>query len=240
MIVWLLLWRNTTIIFTNFYLDRKVLIFLRNNSDCKDKDLYKTRKQYTVIESRMRNISWLVSCFSKIKKPNKHCSENLSVIAGVCILTQLLLPWELCFIDFDNNKLARGMTIIQRTIVPCWNNAIGLGNIVCHTKSKKKWWKRQPICQWQTFHQQEKAIKHDGCKRCFEQWWAYSYLIPVTTKKIHSAVWDSERFILIDGRPLHMIKLVGAIRNFCVKIKHVQIMGLGWCKSPKFPKLHHW
>jgi hypothetical protein len=76
------------IIFTNFYLHRKVLIFLRNDSDCKDVDLYNTRKRYAVLESLdlMRNISWLVSCFSKIKKPNKHCSGNQSVIAGVCIL----------------------------------------------------------------------------------------------------------------------------------------------------------
>jgi hypothetical protein len=51
------------IIFTNFYLDRKVSIFLRNDSDCKDVDLYNTRKRYAVIESLdlMRNISWLAS-----------------------------------------------------------------------------------------------------------------------------------------------------------------------------------
>jgi hypothetical protein len=46
-------------------------------------------------------------------------------------------------------------------------------------------------------------------------------LIPVT-KMIHSAVWDSKRFILKDGQPLHMVKLVGAVRNFRVDIKHVQ------------------
>ncbi len=40
---------------------------------------------------------------------------------------------------------------------------------------------------------------------------------------IHSAIWDSERFVLKDDQPLHMVKLVGAIRNFCVNIKHVQI-----------------
>jgi hypothetical protein len=40
---------------------------------------------------------------------------------------------------------------------------------------------------------------------------------------IHSAVWDSERFILKDGQPLHMVKLVGAIRNVCVYTKYVQI-----------------
>ncbi len=61
--------------------------FLRNDSDCKDVDLYNTRKRYAVIERSdlMRNISWLASCFSKIKKPNKHCSGNQSEIAGVCI-----------------------------------------------------------------------------------------------------------------------------------------------------------
>ncbi len=44
---------------------------MRNDSDCKDVDLYNTRKRYTVIESfdLTRNISWLASCFSKIKKP---------------------------------------------------------------------------------------------------------------------------------------------------------------------------
>ncbi len=48
-------------------------------------------------------------------------------------------------------------------------------------------------------------------------------LIPVTAKMIHSAVWDSERFVLKDCQPLHMVKLVGAVRNFHVNIKHVQI-----------------
>jgi hypothetical protein len=48
-------------------------------------------------------------------------------------------------------------------------------------------------------------------------------LILVMAKMIHSAIWDSERFILKDGRPLHMVKLVGAIRNFRVNIKHIQI-----------------
>ncbi len=47
-------------------------------------------------------------------------------------------------------------------------------------------------------------------------------LIPVTAKMIHSAVWDSERFILNDSQPLHMVKLIGVVRNFHVNIKHVQ------------------
>ncbi len=48
-------------------------------------------------------------------------------------------------------------------------------------------------------------------------------LIPVTAKMIHSAVWDLERCVLKDGRPLHMVKRVGTVRNFRVKNKHVQI-----------------
>jgi hypothetical protein len=62
-------------------------MFLRNDSDCKDVDLYNPRMKYAVIESSdlMRNISWLASCFSKIKKPNKHCFGNQSVIASVHI-----------------------------------------------------------------------------------------------------------------------------------------------------------
>ncbi len=48
-------------------------------------------------------------------------------------------------------------------------------------------------------------------------------LVPVTVKLIHSAVQDCKRFVLKDGQPLHMVKLVGAVRNFCVHVKHVQI-----------------
>jgi replication factor A2 len=48
-------------------------------------------------------------------------------------------------------------------------------------------------------------------------------LIPVTVKMIHSAVQDCKRFVLKDGQPLHMVKLVDAVRNFCVHDKHVQI-----------------
>ncbi len=48
-------------------------------------------------------------------------------------------------------------------------------------------------------------------------------LIPVTAKMIHSAVWDSERLSLKDGQPLHMVKFVGAVRNFSVNTKYVQI-----------------
>ncbi len=48
-------------------------------------------------------------------------------------------------------------------------------------------------------------------------------LIPVMVKMIHFAVQDCKRFVLRDGQPLHMVKLVGAIRNFCMNVKHLQI-----------------
>jgi hypothetical protein len=48
-------------------------------------------------------------------------------------------------------------------------------------------------------------------------------LIPVTAKMIYSAVWNGEGFVLKDGQLLHMVKLVGAVRNFHVNVKHVQI-----------------
>ncbi len=48
-------------------------------------------------------------------------------------------------------------------------------------------------------------------------------LIRVTVKMIHSAVRDCEQFILKDGQPFQMVKLVGAVRNFHVHDKHVQI-----------------
>jgi hypothetical protein len=52
-------------LFTNFYLQRKFSIFLRNDRDCKPVDSYNARKRYAVIESLdlMRNIPWLASCF---------------------------------------------------------------------------------------------------------------------------------------------------------------------------------
>ncbi len=78
-------WRNSTIIH-QFVLTQKGLNYLRNNSDCKDVDLYKTRKRYAVIESSdsTRKISWLAVSLKK-KKPKKHFSGNQSGIARVHI-----------------------------------------------------------------------------------------------------------------------------------------------------------
>ncbi len=48
-------------------------------------------------------------------------------------------------------------------------------------------------------------------------------LIQVMAKMIHSAIWDSERFVLKDNQPLHMVMFVGAMRDFSVNTKYVQI-----------------
>jgi hypothetical protein len=48
-------------------------------------------------------------------------------------------------------------------------------------------------------------------------------IIPATAKMIHSAFWKCKRFILKDGQLLHMVKFVGAVRNFRVNTKYVQI-----------------
>ncbi len=48
-------------------------------------------------------------------------------------------------------------------------------------------------------------------------------LIPVMAKMIHSAVLACKRLVLKDGRPLHMVKFVGAVRNFSVNTKYVKV-----------------
>jgi hypothetical protein len=50
-------------LFTNFYLDRKLLIFLRNDHECELKDLLNPRKRYKAKEclDLTRNIPWLAS-----------------------------------------------------------------------------------------------------------------------------------------------------------------------------------
>jgi hypothetical protein len=48
-------------------------------------------------------------------------------------------------------------------------------------------------------------------------------LITVTAKMIHSAFWKCKKFILKDIQPLHMVKFVGAVRNFRGNTKYAQI-----------------
>jgi hypothetical protein len=48
-------------------------------------------------------------------------------------------------------------------------------------------------------------------------------LIPVTAKMIHSAISTCNRFVLRDGCLLHMVKLVGAVRNYHENIKNITI-----------------
>ncbi len=95
-IVRLLCWRNTTIIHRFLLVAQKGLnILLRNNSDCNEVDLYNTRKRYAVIESLdlTRNISWLASCFSKIR-------NQISIVQKVKVrlLMSAFFTWYPIFI----------------------------------------------------------------------------------------------------------------------------------------------
>jgi hypothetical protein len=136
-------------------------------------------------------------------------------------LTRLLLPCKQSFIDLHNDELAGGTTLIQRTIVPCWTDAIRFGSIVCHTKSKKNDGDGNRFVNDKPFIDKRKPSSTTVTKGVSNN--GEHMLTPVTAKMIHSATWDSERFVLKDRQPLHMIKLIGAVRNFCVNIKHVQI-----------------
>ncbi len=78
---------------------------MRNNCDYNDVDLLKTRKRYDVRESSnfTRNMFWLASCFSKIKKPNNIFLGNQSGAAGVHNFTLIIVifwhelqPLDLC------------------------------------------------------------------------------------------------------------------------------------------------
>jgi hypothetical protein len=48
-------------------------------------------------------------------------------------------------------------------------------------------------------------------------------LIPITVKMIHSALSEYKRLIFKDSQLLHMVKFVGAVRNYSVNIKNVMI-----------------
>jgi hypothetical protein len=100
-------------------------------------------------------------------------------------------------------------------------DAFRFGSIVCHAKSKKNDGDGDQFVNNKPFIDKRKPSSTTVAKGVLNN--GEHTLIPVTAKTIHSAVWDSERFVLKDGQPLHMVKLVGAVRNFRVNIKHVQI-----------------
>jgi hypothetical protein len=78
------------------------------------------------------------------------------------------------------------MTLIQRTIIPCWNNAVGLGSIVCHTKLKKNDGNDDRFLDDEPFIDKRKPSSTTVVKVVLNN--GEHMLIPVTTKMIHSAV----------------------------------------------------
>ncbi len=100
-------------------------------------------------------------------------------------------------IDFDNDELAGGATPIQRTIVPYWKDAIWLGSIVHHTKSKKNEGDGDQFIGDKPFIDERKPSSMTVAKGNFNN--GEHTLIPVTAKMIHSVVWECKRLVLKDG-----------------------------------------
>ena len=88
-----------------------------------------------------------------------------------------------------------------------------LGSYIHHTKSKKNHGDGDQFVYDKPFIDERKLSRTTVERGVLNN--REHTLIPVTTRMIHSAVWDSKRFVLKDGQPLHMVKLVGAVRNFC-------------------------
>jgi hypothetical protein len=97
---------------------------------------------------------------------------------------------------------------------------LGLANN-CHTKSKENDGNGNRFVKDKPLINERKPSSTTVVKGVLNN--GEHTLIPVMAKMIHSVVWDSKRVILKDSRPLHMVKLVGVVRNFCVNIIHVQI-----------------
>ncbi len=113
------------------------------------------------------------------------------------------------------------MSPIQRTIIPYWKDAIGLSSIIHYTKSKKNHGDGDQFVDDKPFIDKRKPSSTTVQRGVLNN--GEHTLIPVMARMIQGAVWNSKRFVLKDGQPLHMVKLVGAIRNFRENIKHVQI-----------------
>jgi hypothetical protein len=86
------------------------------------------------------------------------------------------------------------MTLIRSTIVPCWNDAVKLGSIVCHTKSKKNDENGDQLVDDEPFINKRKPSSKTVVKDVLNN--GEHTLIPVTAKMINSAIWDLERFVL--------------------------------------------
>ncbi len=78
------------------------------------------------------------------------------------------------------------MTPIQRTIVPYWKDAIGLGSIVHHTKSKQTHGDGDLFIDDKPFIEKRKLLSTTVERGFLNN--GEHMLIPVTARMIHSAV----------------------------------------------------
>jgi hypothetical protein len=156
-------------------------------------------------------------------------------------LTRLLLLWEQCFIDFlflhfwhDFCCLesSESMSLItmslpeeqpsyEEPLSPVGTTQSGLAASFVTPSQKKNDGNWKQFVDDEPFIDERKPTSMMVAKDVSNN--GEHTLVPITAKMIHSAVWDLERFVLKDSRPLHVVKLVGAIRNFRGDNKHVQI-----------------
>jgi hypothetical protein len=110
-------------------------------------------------------------------------------------------------IDFNNNKLAGGTTPFKEPSSPIGRMQLGLAASFIIPSPKKNHGDGDQFVDDKPFIDERKpssTMVERGVLNNGEH-----TLIPVTARMIHSAIWNSERFVLKGSRPLHMVKLVG-------------------------------
>jgi hypothetical protein len=85
------------------------------------------------------------------------------------------------------------MTLILRSIIPCWKDAIRFGSIICHTKPKKNDGDGDRFVDDEPFFDERKPSSTAIAKGALKN--GEHTLIPVTAKMIHSAVWKCKRLV---------------------------------------------
>jgi hypothetical protein len=83
------------------------------------------------------------------------------------------------------------MTLIQRTIIPYRKDAIMLGSIIHHTKSKKNHGDGDQFLDDKPFIDERKPSSTTVERGVLNN--GEHTRIPVTARMIHSAIWDSKR-----------------------------------------------
>jgi hypothetical protein len=124
------------------------------------------------------------------------------------------------FIVFKH-ELGRGTKPTRRSNVPYWKEEFRLGSVFCDTKSKKSDGCGDRLIDEDIFFNEKKPSSTMVPKMPLNN--GEHTLIPVSMKMIHFTVYTCKKFMLKDGRPLHMVKFVGAVMNYHDSMKNIRI-----------------